>query len=266
MPKIRSVVVWTVAAAVTVAIEVVGLGRAIDLRDELTEAPACPAPVAVAVPPTPPTEISALPLSPPPVRLLTVRDDAVVIEAGGQRHELPGYPPPASPDLRPGRLTTALVAPGADLIAVAGECPGESGISEPRPPSCAPVFVRLYRVADGSHVRDLKLRWRDTDIDRRHSVALAFDERAERLAVLMQTSWSDCMWDGDYAELLVYRLADGARVARRVFGSEESEEARDVHFQGDEVHVLTTGQRGRPKHHVIPLPTVSRAAPPRPRP
>ena len=251
MPKIRSVVVWTAAAAVTLAMEVVGLDRAIGLRDQLTNAPGGPPPVPVAA--SSAAESPPLPAPPLPIRLLTVRDDAVVIEAGGQRRELAGYPPPRLPNHRHSRLTTALVAPDGDLVAIAGECFNEYGAADPHPPSCAPVFVRLYRVADGGHVRDLRMRWRHADNDLRRPLAMAFDARAERLAVLVQTSWSDCMWAGDDFELLVYRLADGARVAHRIIRTALTESARDVTFHEDELHVVTARGNSRPRIRVVRL-------------
>ena len=252
MPKIRSVVVWTLAALVTAGIEIIGLHRAIALRNQLDTEPSCPVPAAMAEAPA----VPAIHKSPKPdvqISLLSVRDDSVEIEVDGRRHELPGYPPPRSRDHRPARLTTAVVAPDGGLIAIAGECSGSSGVSEPRTPSCVPVFVRLYRVADGSHVRDLKMRWRHADNDERRPIAMAFDERAERLAVLVQATWSDCSWSGHYLELVVYSLADGAGIARRVFTTEHPGETHSLFFDEDEVHLLTTSAHAYPKTRVVRL-------------
>jgi hypothetical protein len=253
MPRIRSVVVWTVAALVTAGMEIVGLHRAIALRSQLDTESGAPAPVAV--PETSAVlETGEVPTPAPLIRLLSVRDDAVEIEVNGRHHELPGYPPPRSTDHRPARLTTAVVAPDGGLVAIAGECSGASGVSEPRAPSCVPVFVRLYRVADGSHVRDLKMRWRHADNDERRPLAMAFDERAERLAVLVLASWSDCSWSGHFLDLVVYRLADGARIARRVLTTEYPDgTSSSLRFHDDEVHVLTTRAHARPKTRVVQL-------------
>ena len=252
MPKIRSLVVWTVAALVTAGMEIVGLHRAIALRSQLDTEPSCPVPAAILEAPVAP------PIHEPPradvqIRVLSVRDDAVEIEAGGKRHELPGYPAPSSKDHGQGVLTTAVVSPDGSLVAVAGECPGTSGVTKPRTPSCAPVFVRLYKVGDGAPAGDLKMLW-DGDNDRRRALAMVFDHRAERLAVLVRTLWSDCMWDGDNVELFVYRLTDGARIARRLI-ARDTADTHSVRFHDDEVHVLTTRAHARPKIRVVRLRT-----------
>jgi hypothetical protein len=254
MPKIRTVVIWTVAALVTLAMEVVGLDRAIQLRDQLASAPSCAVPVVPAAPPPAPAaaarEIPSPPSAAPPVRLLTVRDDAVVIEAAGRRHELPGYPSPRK-DHRQGYMTAAVIAPDDDLVAIAGECPGESGVTTPVTPSCARVFVRVYRVGDGAHIRDLQTRWQ-SDNDRRRPLAMAFDASADRLAVLVRESWSDCMWAGDRLDLSVYRLSDGRRVAHRSL--EEEDDTSDIHsltFRDDEVQVRTAGGQTRMTVRVV---------------
>src|SRR5262245_16785216 len=152
MPKISNVVVWTVAALVTLAIEAVGLRRAIALKNELTREASCPVPSVEALPETPPMPMPPY-YSPPPfqsIGVVSVRDDAVEIAVGESHHELPGYPPPISSQHSQGRLTTAVVAPDGQQVAIAGVCYGNSG-SDPRVPSCGPVFVRLYHVADGRH-------------------------------------------------------------------------------------------------------------------
>jgi hypothetical protein len=252
MPKIRSVVVWTVAALVTAGMEIVGLQRAIAIRKQNDAEASCPVPAAVVETPVAPA-ICEPPRPDVQIRVLSVRDDAVEIEAGGKRHELPGYPPPISKNHGQGVLTTAVVSLDGALVAVAGEC---SGPEDGPKPSCVPVFVRLYRVGDGAPAGDLKMRW-DSDNYKRRALAMAFDHRAERLAVLVRTSWSDCMWDGDNVELFVYRLADGARVARRLI-ARDTADLHDVHslrFHDDQVHVLTTRAHARPKTRVVRLRT-----------
>ena len=168
--------------------------------------------------------------------------------SGGQRHELPGYPPPRSKDHRQGVLTTAVVSPDGKLVAVAGECPGEEGDAKP---SCVPVFVRLYRVGDGTPAGDLKMLWA-SDNHQRRALAMAFDHRTERLAVLVRTTWSDCMWDGDNVELFIYRLDDGARIARRLI-ARDAADTHSLFFDEDEVHVLTTSAHAYPKTRVVRL-------------
>ena len=248
MPKIRSVVVWTVAALVTAGVEIVGLHRAIALRNQLDTEPSCPVPAAM-------LETAVVPaIREPPgpgvqIRVLSIRDDAVEIEAGGKRHELPGYPPARSEDHEKGRLTTAVVSPDGRLVAVAGECPGPN--SEVKP-SCLPVFVRLYTVGDGAPAGDLKMPWASDDDDRR-ALAMAFDHRAERLAVLVRRSWFDCMWEGDKVELFVYRLADGARIARRLLATSDKGATHSLSFDDDEVRVLTTRAHAYPKTRVVRL-------------
>ena len=252
MPKIRTIVVWTIAALVTAGMEIVGLHRAIALRNDLATEPSCPVPAALLAAPVAPA-IHEPPGPDVQIRVLSVRDDAVEMEVNGRRHDLPGYPPPRSRNHRPARLTTAVVAPEGGLIAIAGECSGSSGASEPRTPSCVPVFVRLYRVADGSHVRDLKMRWRQADNDERRPLAMAFDERAERLAVLVRTSWEDCMWAGDNVELFVYRLSDGARIAQRLMATGDAGDTHSLSFEDDEVRVVTTRAHAYPKTRVVRL-------------
>jgi hypothetical protein len=155
------------------------------------------------------------------VGVLQVTGDAVEIEAGGARHELAGYPPPISREHQPPSLTTAVVTPDGRQVAVAGVCHGNSG-SDPRVPSCARGFVRLYRVADGAHVRDLAVPWvREID-DERRLLAMAFDERADLLAVVVHAAWSDCSFGGTSVELVVYRLADGAWIAHRTLARNEA--------------------------------------------
>ena len=248
MPKVRSVVVWTVAALVTVGMEIVGLHRAIALRNDLATEPQCALPAAMLEAPMAPA-IHEPPKPDLPIRVLSVRDDAVEIEAGGKRHELPGYPPPRAEDHEKGRLTTAVVSPDGKLVAVAGECPGTS--SQVRP-SCLPVFVRLYTVGDGAPAGDLKMPWASDDDDRR-ALAMAFDQRAERLAVLVRTSWFDCMWEGDNVELFVYRLADGTRIARRLLATRDRGDTHSLSFDDNEVRVFTTRPNAYPKTRVVRL-------------
>ena len=89
--------------------------------------------------------------------------------------------------------------------------------------------MRLYRTDDGAHVRDLRVPWRAVD-DVRRVAAMAFDARAERLAVLLLSAWSDCSWEGDAMELVVYRLADGARLAHRDLAARETGGRNEVRF------------------------------------
>jgi hypothetical protein len=253
MPKIRTVVVWTIAALVTVAMEVVGLHRAIALRNERAAESTPPAPAPVAVPETP--AMPATPEAPKPdtrIRVLSVQADAVEIEAGGRWHRLPGYPPRRSKNHEPARLTTAVIAPTGDLVAIAGDCYGSSG-TDASTPSCVPVFVRLYRAADGSHVRDIRMIWRHGDNDRRRPLAIAFDARAERLAVLVQTSWTDCSYAGEYLEVFAYRVADGARLAHRFLEAEDTGGAHTLSFHDDKVQVVTTRDDRRPRTESVRL-------------
>jgi hypothetical protein len=120
-------------------------------------------------------------------------------------------------------------------------------------PSCLAVFVRLYTVADGAPSGDLKMPWASDDYDRR-ALAMAFDHRAERLAVLVRTTWFDCMWEGDYVELFVYRLADGARIARRLI-ARDTAETHSLSFDDDEVRVLSARAHAYPKTRVVRLRT-----------
>lgn len=210
MPKVRSVVVLSFAALVTAGTAAIGLYRAAQVWKALVTEPTCPLPrPAVSPAPAAVAATCEAPKKDIHVSLLSVNADAVVIEDEGRQHELPGYPIPISRDHEAPRLTTAVVAPDGKLVAIAGACFGASGAGDSTP-SCAPVFVRIYR-ADGAHVRDLEGRWEVTD-DRREPLAIAFDERTERLAILVHAFWSDCPGDGNYIELLVYRLADGARL------------------------------------------------------
>jgi hypothetical protein len=259
MPKVRSVVALVVAllfaALVTAGMAAIGLYRAAQVWKALVTEPSCPPPPpAVEAVPAPTPVIIPEPKNDIRISVLSVRDDAVEIEAGGTRHQLPGYPPARSKDHQPGRLTTAVVAPDGQLVAVAGDCDGQSGMGDDnRIPSCVPTFVRLYRAADGAHVRDLKTPWEIETEDARRALTMAFDQRAERLAVLVRTSWSDCSWNGVAVQMLVYRLADGAQIADRVLAFEDDGGTRSLTFHEDEVHVLTAQPHGRPKVRVVRL-------------
>jgi len=253
MPKVRSVVALIFAALVTVGMAAIGLYRAAQVWKALVAGPACPAP--------PPAIVSAPAPEPAPVAredpkndvrigVLSVGKNAAVIEVGGRRHELAGYPPPSSVLHPTPALTTAVVSPDGRLVAIAGDCHGPS--DEGSIPSCARVFVRVYRVTDGSHVRDLKTRWNPGD-DLRQPLAIAFDERAERLAVVIRAAWADCMWEGDTVELFVYQLADGARLARRILANDEQNGTRSLAFVDDAVRVTTVYGHGRPKVSLVRL-------------
>jgi hypothetical protein len=204
-------------ALATVAAAGFGLHIATRLGRLLMARGGCPAPAApLPLPPPPP---------PPPVTergigVMQVRDDAVEIEVGGARRQLAGYPRPLSRQHQPPRLTTAVVSPDGRQVAIAGICYGSSG-SDPRVPTCARAFVRLYRAADGALVRDLPLPWQREIDDERRVLAMAFDDRAALLAVLVGGRWSDCSYDGASTELVVYRLDDGARVAHRILARED---------------------------------------------
>jgi hypothetical protein len=69
----------------------------------------------------------------------------------------------------------------------------------------------------------------------------------------VRTSWSDCMWEGDNVELFVYRLADGARMARRLMATRDRGDTHRLDFHDDEVRVLTTRAHAYPKSRVVRL-------------
>jgi hypothetical protein len=177
-----------------------------------------------------------------------MRRDLVEIDVDGRRLELPGYPPPRS-ESHDGRLTTVVFTADGEQVAVAGDCHGGEG---EKPPSCARSFVRLYRIADGGHLRDLRTPWRPGEEYEHRVRAMAFDERGERLAVLLTASWADCMWEGEYVRLLVYRLADGKRLVKRDLSSHDTTEAHTLSFHGDEVTAAWHGD-GQPKRQAVRL-------------
>lgn len=255
MPKIRSVVVWTVAALVTAGMEVVGLHRAIELRNELDTAPRRPAPVVVPEA-SPAPETRELPKPAVQIGLLSVTDDAVEIEVDGRHHELPGYPQMSWKSPWQSRLTSAVIAPDGEQVAIAGLCHsrGSSDNDDDPPPACSRVFVRVYRTADGAHLRDLESPWGPADIEQR-PLAIAFDAQGERLAVLVRAVWADCSWDGVTVALAVYRLTDGARIAHRALARTDKGGTRSLSFHENEVHVVTTHAHGRAKLRVVRLRT-----------
>jgi hypothetical protein len=179
---------------------------------------------------------------------LSVRPDAVEIDVDGRRLALPGYPAPRS-EHHGARLTTVVFSPDREELAIAGDCRGAAGEDAP---TCARAFVRVYRVADGSRVRDLKTPWPIGDEYERRVRAMAFDERGERLAVLLTASWADCMWEGERINLIVYRLADGKRLASRQLAADDTVDADALSFQGDEVHAAWRAG-GQTKRQVVRL-------------
>ena len=252
MFKVRSVLFLMIAALIVGFVEYVGLyrlGRIWNARASETDCPALPA----AIVPAP----APVPAEPPrhdvSIGVLAVNHEFAELVVDGRRFLFPGYPHPRSKDHTTPFLTAGVVAPGADLVAIAGICYGYSGVTTPRVPSCARTFVRLYRVDDGTHVRDLRMPWENVD-DSRRVTAMAFDARAERLAVLVHASWSDCSWGGDEMELVVYRLADGARLVRRGVADRETSAPNEVFFQGDEVHVTLGQADGSAKVRTVRLP------------
>jgi hypothetical protein len=252
MPNVRTAAVLIFAALVTAGTAAAGLIRANRLWTERIARPACPVPEPrVESTPGPAPTTGEAPKRDLRIGVLSVREDAIEIEAGGERHVLPGYPPPRSADHKWARLTTAVVAPDGRRVAIAGVCYGQSGMGgQDGTPSCAPTFVRVYQVADGSHLRDLNVRWVDDDVI--ETLALTFDQRAERLAVVVRRTWSDCMSEDQAIELYVYRLADGARLAHSVLADDPAA-TRSLTFHEGEVHVLTGHAHARPKVRVVRL-------------
>jgi hypothetical protein len=253
------VMLASVGTLLTVAAAYVGVKLALYLWNEYREQPGCAAPE-VAVAPQAAVSPPPAPAFDPPqkkdvrIGVLSVRDDAVAIAVGEERHELAGYPPPSSPKHKRGTLTTAVVAPQGDeqQVAIAGVCYGDSG-SEFRLPSCAREFVRIYRVEDGAHLRDLRVPWQTVD-DERRLLAMAFDPTGDRLAVLVRASWADCSWEGAGIELIVYWLADGTQLLRRVLEINDEGGARRLTVSADEVRVATTRPNVKEKVRVIALP------------
>jgi hypothetical protein len=249
-----------IAALITGLVEVVGLHRAALLWNARPPEAPCPAPPAAEVPPEP-VDVPAEAEAEPPeaaqwarrLGWLSVRADALEIMVDGRRMDLAGYPAPRSEDHAPARLTTVVFTPDGKQIAIAGECFGQSGTADPAVPSCVPVFVRLYRVEDGAHVRDLRTTWHVGTEDSRQVLAMRFDARGERLAVLMVSAWSDCSWSGQAVELVVYRLTDGARLLRRDLGTPEADDVREMRFDDDQVRLRLGAPHGRSRLHVVKL-------------
>jgi len=186
------------------------------------------------------------------VTLLAVRDDAVEMDVPGGRFRLAGYPPPSTPHHEPGVLTTAMVSPDGEQIAIAGICPGDSG-SEFRLPSCARKFVRIYQVIDGTHIRDIRIPWAVVD-DERRVLAMAFDESGTRLAVLVRAAYSDCSWSGAGVELVVYWVGDGTRLFRDVLEINDEGGVRRITISGGEVQVVTTRPNKKDTVRVVKIP------------
>jgi hypothetical protein len=253
MFKVRSVVLWLIAAAITGFVQYNGLDRLHLFWSAHAGETTCPPvpPSAPAVVLVPAATAATTPSPDPRIGVLTVGSEGAELFVGDRRSWLPGYPFPRKDHTLP-LLTMGVVAPGGDLIALAGMCYGESGVAEPQVPSCAPTFVRLYRADDGAHVRDLRVPWRLVD-DNRRVLAMAFDASGERLAVLLEASWSDCSWEGDGIELVVYRLSDGARLAHRDLEAHATGARNEVRFHDDEVRVTLGQADGRPKLRVVRL-------------
>jgi len=254
MFKVRSVPFLMIAALVTGIVQCVGLHRAMQLWSARPLEAPCPAPLAVVLPPDPEPLSPVLEPVKPMHRIgrLAVRADAVEIDVDGRRLTLPGYPAPRSKDHARARLTRVALTPDREQVAIAGECPGQSGMGEEtRVPSCASAFVRLYRLEDGAHVLDLKTPWEIETEDDRRVLAMAFDAEGERLAVLIMASWSDCSWEGDANELLVFRVADGVRLIQRDLEAHYRDEMHSLEFFGDGLHLLSVDANGRTKRHVL---------------
>jgi hypothetical protein len=181
------------------------------------------------------------------VTLLSVREDGVEIDVRGERHLLPRYPWPADR----GKIAIAAEEPSGEEIAIAENCHAED--DSDHPPRCAQKFVRIYRVLDGAHVRDLRMPWGIMDGERR-PLAMAFDGSGERLAVLVRAAWSDCSWDGDQVELIVYSVGDGRRILRRVLEKNDRGGTRLLTVEGDEVRIVTMLPHRQAKVRVVQLP------------
>jgi hypothetical protein len=260
MFKVPSVVLLMIAALITGVVEVVGLHRAALLWNARAAEAPCPAspaaeaadalerPVAKAEPePSQPEERAHQ------IGWLAMTGSALEIDLDGRRMHLPGYPAPRSNDHEWPRLTTVVFTPDGEQVAIAGSCFGLSGAADPVVPSCVPRFVRLYRIEDGAHVRDLRTPWHVGTEDARQVLAMRFDRRGERLAVLMESAWSDCSWSGLDVELIVYRLADGARLLRRELGTPGADEVREMRFEDDQVRLRLAAPHGRSKLHIVKL-------------
>ena len=245
--RLGRVVLVILSWLLTVAAAGVGLRIAWRLWTDYVKAKDCPAPEVVVAPPpapafnVPPTYVT--------IKLMSVRDEAVEINVNGDRFDLPGYPPPSSPDHEQGRLTTAVASVEGEQVAIAGICPGNPGT---RRPSCARKFVRIYQAADGAHVRDLKMPWADDD--ERRVLAMSYDGSGDRLAVLVRTAWSDCMWEGARIELFVYWVPDGTQVLHRVLDKDDKGGKRQLTVVGDEIRVFTTRPHRKMNVRIVPLP------------
>lgn len=139
--------------------------------------------------------------------------DGASVVLSGRSLDVPRYPPPRSRYHARARITTAAVDPSGRLVAVAGRCSGYSGVSPVRVPSCAGVFVRVMRVADGAVVRELALPW-SLVTDEQRTLALAFSTDGSLVGAYTRMAWSDCSYGGAGGELHVWRLEDGAHLER----------------------------------------------------
>jgi hypothetical protein len=231
----RTIATMIAAALVTFGAASLGLHLALWLWRALPRSSGCEVAPAAA-PPQPALAAPAPASTKKRIFALSLDGGAVEIEAGGARHRLRGYPPPLSRNHRAPRITTAVVAPDGRQVAIAGVCFGSSGTDQ-LVPSCAPRFVRLY-AAGGARVRDLALPWEREIDDEGRLLAMAFDERAERLAVLVRALWSDCSFEGARVELVVYRLSDGARLEDRVVTYEDTGGRRSLAFIRGRVVVI----------------------------
>ena len=168
---------------------------------------------------------------------------------GGQRHKLAGYPNPMVGGFPEVRVTTMVASPDGRYLALTGICEE----AEPRVPTCARTFVRLYRAADGAHVRDLPVPWDRDSQDGAEAKAIVFDERGARLAVVVRAPWGACPDTGTNVELVVYDVADGARLERRLIANDEVGEVQRLALSGDRVELRMTDGDGRPSSRVIRL-------------
>lgn len=140
---------------------------------------------------------------------------ARIVRVGERSVTAPSYPPRISRYHGPSPLTTVAVDATGRFVAVAGECRGYSGVTPTRVPSCAGVFVRVIRVADGVTVQELALPW-DLITDEHRTLALSFSTDGSFVGAYTRMAWSDCSWSGASGELHVWRLSDGHRIAHRV--------------------------------------------------
>lgn len=177
--------------------------------------------------------------------------DAPVVRVAGRSVAAPAYPPRVSSYHAPARLTSAAVDPSGRFVAVAGRCRGYSGVTPTRRPSCAAVFVRVIRVANGAVVRELALPW-DLITDEQRTLALAFSTDGSMVGAYTRMAWSDCSYEGAGGELHVWRVSDGAHVSRR--SMRRSGTWRDYTLKLSETHAaVRASYRGRVWERRVPL-------------